>query len=101
MGYIAPEIMSLKLEDCEEGKKSVEMYNYSCDIYSFGIIAYQLIVGSLPFKVESENFFDKKIVWVLFDREECKKIPQKIINFLQAFLEESPSKRISAKQALE
>ena len=43
-----------------------EGYNYSCDVYSFGVIAYTLIVGSLPFKVESENFFDKKIVWVMF-----------------------------------
>lgn len=42
MGYIAPEIMQLS-----ENSK----YAQACDTYSLGIIAYQLIVGELPFKV--------------------------------------------------
>ena len=44
MGYIAPEIMELNEN---------EKYAQACDTYSLGVIAYQLIVGELPFKVES------------------------------------------------
>lgn len=65
MGYIAPEIMGL-----QENQK----YAQACDTYSLGVIAYQMIVGELPFKVESINVYDKKVHWILFDREECKDI---------------------------
>ena len=44
-------------------------YSQSCDVYSFGIIAYTLIVGSLPFRVDAQNFMERKIVWEFFDKE--------------------------------
>lgn len=56
-----------------------QRYAQACDTYSLGVIAYQMIVGELPFKVESINFFDKKIIWLLFDREECKDINPKVL----------------------
>ena len=92
MGYIAPEIMELNEN---------EKYKQACDTYSLGVIAYQLIVGELPFKVEAENFFDKKIVWVLFDRDECKKIHPSILGFLKNLLDKNPETRITPKEALQ
>ena len=91
MGYIAPEIMELNEN---------EKYKQACDTYSLGVIAYQLIVGELPFRVEAENFFDKKIVWVLFDREECKKIHPSVLEFLKNLLDKNPETRITPKEAL-
>lgn len=38
LGYLAPEIIQRK------------SYNYKCDIWSIGIVAYELITGKLPFK---------------------------------------------------
>ena len=69
-------------------------------MYSLGIIAYQLIVGELPFRVEAENFFDRKLVWVLFEREECKKIHPCVMNFLERLLEKEPKTRIKPEEAI-
>lgn len=67
MGYIAPEIMGLEGENPKR-------YSQECDIYSLGIIAYTLIMGTLPFRVESEGLFDRKIVWEMFGKKECNEL---------------------------
>jgi serine/threonine protein kinase len=82
------------------GLQENEKYAQSCDTYSLGVIAYQLIVGELPFKVESINLFDKKIIWLLFDREECKDINPLILSFLKGLLDKNPETRLTPKQAL-
>lgn len=92
MGYIAPEIL-------DENKKD-KTYSYSCDLYSLGVIAYNLIVGCLPFKVETEGMFDQKIVWDAFEKQESKGLDSEILDFLKGLLENDPKKRLTPSQAL-
>lgn len=92
MGYIAPEIL------VENNKP--QQYTSACDLYSLGVIAYQLIVGSLPFKVEMEGMFDRKVVWEAFTRPECEELHPDIIELLRGLLEKNPEKRFTPKQAL-
>lgn len=55
LGYMAPEI--------EDQTNSTKPYNEACDMYSFGVLLYELILGFLPFKVEMENMYDRKYTW--------------------------------------
>ena len=52
MGYIAPEILVARTSGEDRTKHH---YNAACDVYSLGAIAYNLIVGILPFKVETDS----------------------------------------------
>ena len=47
-GYIAPEIMAHEAENIHN-----KVISSACDLYSLGIVAYELIVGCLPFRVET------------------------------------------------
>lgn len=58
MGYIAPEILGENTKD--------RTYDFTCDLYSLGVVAYNLIVGCLPFKVETEGLYDHKVIWNAF-----------------------------------
>lgn len=60
MGFIAPEILA---ENKEE-----KPYTSSCDLYSLGVVAYNLILGCLPFKVEVLGMFDRKYTWDAFSK---------------------------------
>ena len=48
LGYMAPQFFCQNLEE----RKINQSYNV-CDMYSLGIIAYQIIFGNLPFRVET------------------------------------------------
>lgn len=50
--------------------------------------------------MESINFFDKKIIWLMFDREECKDINPDVLDFLKRLLDSNPETRITPKEAL-
>jgi len=40
--YMAPQIMSFQEKNCR--------YTYKCDIWSFGVVCYELVVGRIPWK---------------------------------------------------
>lgn len=45
LGYMAPEV--------EEKYNPPKPYTEACDIYSLGVVCYELIMGCMPFKVEN------------------------------------------------
>lgn len=80
--YIAPEVLS------EEG------YSYSVDIWSLGILFYELIVGETPFQVidKLDKFvYKKKIVY-------SKRMTRQCYELILSILEVDVSKRIGINQ---
>lgn len=85
--YMAPEILKHK------------KYTIKSDIWSFGIIIYEMVYGFIPFK--SDNIYNliKKI-----DSNKLffnKKISKDCINLLTLMLKKDPSKRIEWKDLFE
>lgn len=79
MGYIAPEILA---------ENEVETpYTSSCDLYSLGVVAYVLILGCLPFKVEMQSMFESKFIWDAFKKSECMGLDKEILSLLKGLLE--------------
>lgn len=47
--YMAPQVLNREIYD---------KYSYKCDIWSFGVVCYELIVGCLPWMISSNNMED-------------------------------------------
>ena len=81
--YMAPEIMKEK------------KYNYKSDLWSIGIIFYQMLMGEVPYKVKNIYELIRKI------ENDTIEIPQKFIisdkckKLLFSLLEKDPNKRIT------
>lgn len=86
----------MKQNENQENKE----YSLFCDIYSLGIIAYEMIFGTLPFKVQTQGIFEKKIVWNAFKNEQTSLLPQEVKKFLEGLMKTNPKERLTAKQAL-
>jgi serine/threonine protein kinase len=92
MGFIAPEILAENKEETS--------YTSSCDLYSLGVVAYNLILGCLPFKVEVLGMYDRKYTWDAFSKSEILGLDEEILALLKGLLEKDPSKRWNPSQAL-
>jgi len=84
--YMAPEILK------------GEEYDHSVDIWSLGIVAYEMLTGKVPFygaddKQLEQNILTKDIKYPGFLSESC-------INFLKGILEREPAKRITLDEIL-
>lgn len=47
--YMAPQVLN---------REVFEKYSYKCDIWSFGVVCYELVVGTLPWHIRSNNLDD-------------------------------------------
>jgi len=85
--YMAPEM--LKSED----------YNQSVDIWSLGVVAYQILTGKVPFSGSDQaeilnNIITKEIKYPGFLSASCK-------NFLHGILTKEPEKRLTIMEILQ
>ena len=91
MEYIAPEIVGS------------EMYDFSVDIWSLGILLYELIMGHSPFRSKSKK--DRNIMIkikkhdLVFDKD--KNISKECIDLINRLLDMNPEQRLKIKDIFE
>ena len=90
MEYMAPEIVGS------------ENYDYSVDIWSLGILLYELLFGHSPFNADSNKniIFNIKKHELNYDNEN-KKISNSCKDLIERLLNENPQKRLRIKDILE
>ena len=91
MEYMAPEIVGS------------EMYDFSVDIWSLGILLYELIMGHSPFRSKSKK--DRNIMIkikkhdLVFDKD--KNISKECIDLINRLLDMNPEQRLKIKDIFE
>lgn len=106
MGVQAPEVISLPNHEEREavekkhGMQNVSYYGPKVDIWSVGILAYELIVGRPPFEVEGER---ETALRIMFDEniEFPRGMSEQAISFVKLALSKSASKRPGATEILQ
>ncbi len=90
--YCAPEVIAHK------------PYNKQADLWSLGIISYLLLVGCLPFNIDSK---EKDIIYQIineptpYPKANWKSVSSLSKDFTKSLLHKDPNKRITVKQAIE
>ena len=87
--YMAPEIVGSELYDC------------SVDVWSLGILLYELLMGHSPFKSQKEKNTMRKIKIhnLVFDKN--KYLSQDCINLIKGLLDANPLNRLKLKDIFE
>ncbi len=78
------------------------IYNEKCDLWSCGVIMYELLSGNLPFEGETEKEIADNIFNFNFslDKPEFKNVSQHAKRLITKLMTYDPSERISAMEAL-
>lgn len=100
LSYIAPEVIKVYLQ-------LQESFDYKRDMWSVGVITYNLLSGKMPFPEKNEegefnSVFDLILKNELkFDGDEWVIVSPEAKDFVRALLTSDPKDRLSAKEALE
>uniref|UniRef100_A0A061QZC9 Protein kinase domain-containing protein n=1 Tax=Tetraselmis sp. GSL018 TaxID=582737 RepID=A0A061QZC9_9CHLO len=105
LDYMAPEVISLPNHEEREavekkhGMQNVSYYGPKVDVWSVGILAYELLVGRPPFEVDGERetalriMFDENIVFP-------PTVSADAVDFIKRSLTKSASKRPTSAEML-
>lgn len=87
--YVAPEVL--------KGD-----YDFSCDVWSLGVILYIMLCGYPPFDGDSNKEIFKKVLKskLEFDAEDWDEVSREAKELISKMLEKDPSKRISVIETL-
>jgi calcium-dependent protein kinase len=88
--YVAPEVLK-------------GSYDFSCDIWSLGVILYIMLCGYPPFEGDNNKEIFKRVLQqkLEFDPEDWTNISDDAKDLISRMLEKDPAKRISAIEALD
>ncbi|CDW72438.1 protein kinase domain containing protein [Stylonychia lemnae] len=87
--YVAPEVL--------KGN-----YDFSCDVWSLGVILYIMLCGYPPFEGDNNKEIFRRVLQqkLEFDPDEWSEVSMEAKDLLEKMLQKEPAKRISAIDAL-
>jgi calcium-dependent protein kinase len=98
------EILTQKVGSCYYTAPEVIAghYDYRCDLYSIGVLAYMIICGSSPFTGKTvEDVYEATFTGILtFPEEKFQHVSQQCVDFISLLLEKNPDKRMTSQEAL-
>lgn len=100
-GYLAPEVYTLE-KPLKPGQQTSASINSKVDIFSAGVIFYQLIARRSPFKPneEADIVASNELGKINYDNNQIMKFCKNGVSLLKRMLDPKQASRISAHQAL-